>query len=163
MFCFALFLVLLSSPNAMCACACLRFLVHSCCFSCLSCKLQELVPFLGGRGNKDDEDGVAGLMRFLILHFPAVCNKLLPEGRPASFLFCYFYVHCLSLFTFIVLETSQFDVHLIFSSYLALVCVSSSNVKCWHVFSFKSSLRGFSTSSVLIICDRLRHEHHFLY
>ena len=47
------------------------------------------MPFLGGKGSKDDDDSVAGLMRFLLLHFPVVCNKLLPEGGVA-FLSCLF-------------------------------------------------------------------------
>ena len=49
------------------------------------------MPFLGGKGSKDDDDSVAGLMRFFILHFPAVCNKLLPEGGLALLL-CLFFV-----------------------------------------------------------------------
>lgn len=55
-------------------------------YLCSACSFRvgqhkELVPFLGGKGGKEEDDSVAGLMRFLILHFPPVCNKLLPEGR----------------------------------------------------------------------------------
>lgn len=103
--------ICLPAPQGECAAATarwLRFLVENphlvcvwlmhmedrvgpCRFASASVKtLKELVPFLAPKSNKDDEDSVAGLMRFLIAHFPATCNRLLPECglSGALFLFC---------------------------------------------------------------------------
>ena len=42
--------------------------------------IEELVQHLSGKAhNKEDDDSVSGLMRFLIAHWPPVVNKLLPE------------------------------------------------------------------------------------
>ena len=46
--------------------------------------IEELIPHFQTKVGKDDDDSVAGLMRFFIAHFPAVVNKLLPEGPPAE-------------------------------------------------------------------------------
>ena len=47
--------------------------------------IEELLPFFHGKaGSKEDEDTVSGLMRFFIVHFPPVINKLLPAGTPAE-------------------------------------------------------------------------------
>ena len=47
--------------------------------------IEELLPFFHGKaGSKEDEDTVYGLMRFFIVHFPPVINKLLPAGTPAE-------------------------------------------------------------------------------
>lgn len=47
--------------------------------------MEELIPHFHGRaGAKDDEDSVSGLMRFLIVHFPPVVNKLLPDAPPVE-------------------------------------------------------------------------------
>lgn len=46
--------------------------------------IEELVGLMVGGTGKEDDDSVSGLMRFLIAHFPAVVNKLLPEGSPAE-------------------------------------------------------------------------------
>ena len=46
--------------------------------------IEELIPHFQTKVGKDDDDSVAGLMRFFIAHFPAVVNKLLPEGPLAE-------------------------------------------------------------------------------
>ena len=87
------------------------------------------MPFLGGKGGKDDDDSVAGLMRFLILRFQAVCNKLLPEGGLALLL-CLFF--CLltagHILSYTVFETTQF--------YGRVLCVMSQSIsfcRIWDV------------------------------
>ena len=42
---------------------------------------QELVPLFMAKSNKEEDDSVSGLMRFLIAHFAPVYGKLMPEGH----------------------------------------------------------------------------------
>ena len=45
--------------------------------------IEELVQLFSGKSaNKEDDDTVSGLMRFLIAHWPPVVNKVLPDGSP---------------------------------------------------------------------------------
>ena len=77
-------------------------------------------------------------MRFLILHFPAVCNKLLPEGSSALYLVFWSALFSFNRFlndTLILLETMYFHRLLIFRLFLFLHLCGSDPGKCNFIFS----------------------------